>query len=588
MITDKQERRYIRLAGDVWIAAQGHGHIGTHNVNARTRTIAIAAAAALIAVLAVWGPPPKAQSAGNTLRVVTSATPDSLDPSISYMAVSWQMMFNIYDGLLTYSKEPGVKGAKLVPDLATSMPEVLDNGTTYRFTMRRGVTFAPPANREVLPSDIKYAMERVLRTASPGSGFYTILKGSDVVASGKGKEISGIVVDDDARTIEFHLTRPDATFLFVLALQFSSAIPKGTPLRDMTTEGLVPGTGPYMFKEYVPLRRITIVRNPNFKQWTDAVPNGYIDGVNVQLGVDPENGVTLIKRDKADYLLGGIPRSKMPELLGSPEWKKHVNIDSSANTSYIFMDTRRPPFNNVKMRQAINWAIDRRAMVKLTGGAGVPSSTILPPLMPGFRDHKLYAGAPDINKARQLVSESGVTPGKIEIWCRTTAPQPDMAVYLQGVLTDLGFTPSVKCVDPANFFTLVGNESTKAAIGFGNWGMDFPEGSNFIDVLLNGKRITPEHSNNLSWYAGADSQIDAANRMLNQDERNKAWGDLDEQIMKDAAWAPYSHSIAYTLTSKRTTNIQSSPVYEVMFMRVRLKGTESESGAAPATKDDAA
>ncbi len=544
--------------------------------------LGISVAAAIIAVLVMWGPAPTSTSPGNTLRIVTSATPDSLDPSISYMAVSWQMMFNVYDGLLTYNKQPGQDGAKLVPDLATAMPEVLDGGRVYRFTMRKGVKFAPPVNREVMPSDIKYAMERVLRTASPGSGFYTILEGSDPVAQGKAKEISGIVVNDTDRTIEFHLTRPDATFLFVLALQFSSAIPKGTPARDMTTEGLVAGTGPYMFKEYVPLRRIRMVRNPNFRQWTPAVPNGYIDGMNIQLGVDPENGVTLIKRNKADYLLGGIPRSKMPELLGSDEWKPHVNIDSSANTSYIFMDTRRPPFNNVKMRQAINWAIDRRAMVKLTGGAGVPTSTILPKLMPGYRDHKMYDASPNLDKAKQLVAESGVQPGKIEIWCRTTAPQPDMAVYLQGVLTDLGFTPSVKCVDPANFFTLVGNESTHAAIGFGNWGMDFPEGSNFIDVLLNGKRITSEHSNNLSWYSGADTEIDAANRLMDQDARNTAWGNLDEQIMKDAAWAPYSHSIAYTLTSKRTTNVESHPVYEMMFMRLRLKGTKSESGEPPA------
>jgi peptide/nickel transport system substrate-binding protein len=552
-------------------------------VSSRIRTIGILGAALLAGVLVVWGPPPKAQTAGNTLRVVTPAPPDSLDPAISYMAVSWQMMFNTYDSLLTYRKESGTKGAELVPDLATSMPQVLDGGKTYRFTMVKGVKFAPPVNREVLPSDLKYSIERVLRMASPGSGFYMVLEGAEPVAAGKAQQISGIVIDDAARTIEFRLTRPDATFLYVLALQFSSAIPKGTPLRDMTTEGLVPGTGPYMFTEYVPLRRIRMVRNPNFRQWSENVPNGYVDGVTVQLGVDPENGVTLIKRGKADYLLGAIPRSKMPELLNDSEWKQHVSIVASTSTSYIFMDSRNPPFNNVKMRQAINWAIDRRAMVKLSGGTGVPSSTILPTNMPGYRDHKLYAGGPDMDRAKQLVAESGMTPGNIEIWCRTTAPQPDMAVYLQGVLTELGFTPSVKCVDPANYFTLVGNASTKAAIGFGNWGMDFPEGSNFIDVLLNGKRITPEHSNNLSWYSGADTEIERANRLTDQDARNQAWGDLDEQIMKDAAWAPYSHPLSYSLTGKRVTNLTHSPVYELLYMRIRLKGTASENGNAPGT-----
>lgn len=545
----------------------------------KTRTIGIIACGVLAVVLAIWGPAPKSSSTGNTLRVVTTSPPDSLDPAISYMAVSWQMMINLYDGLLTYSKDPGTKGATLVPDLATSMPTVLNDGRAYRFTMRRGVKFAPPVNREVLPSDLKYSIERVLKVASPGSGFYTNIEGASEFAAGTSKSIDGIVIDDSARTIEFRLIRADATFLYVLALQFSSAIPKGTPMKDMTTSGLIPGTGPYMFKEYVPLRRITMVRNPNFTSWTPAVPDGHVDGINIQLGVDAENGVTLIQRNKADFLLGTIPRSKLPSLLADASWKRHIYVNEAASTSYIFMNYKYPPFNNVKMRQAVNLAIDRRAMVKLSGGLGVPSETILPSSMPGYREHKLYPG-PDIPGARKLVAESGITPGKIEIWCRTTPPSPDFAVYLQDVLTQLGFTPSVKCVDSANYFTLVGNESTKALIGFGNWGQDFPEGSNFIDVLLNGKRITPEHSNNLSWYSGADKQIDAANRLLDQPARNTAWGDLDEQLMKDGAWAPFMHGITYTLTSKRLTNYVHSPVYDMLFMQVRLKGEKSESDAA--------
>jgi peptide/nickel transport system substrate-binding protein len=129
-------------------------------------------------------------------------------------------------------------------------------------------------------------------------------------------------------------------------------------------------------------------------------------------------------------------------------------------------------------------------------------------------------------------------------------------------------------VDSSSYFTLVGNESTKARIGFANWAQDFPEGSNFIDVLLNGTRITPEHSNNLAWYTGADKQIASTNALLDQNARNKSWGEIDEQIVKDAAWAPFMHGITYTFVSERVQNYTHSPVYDMLFMKAKLKGAK--------------
>lgn len=542
----------------------------------RTKLTTIGIAAVAVLVLVLWGTPPTAANLGNELMISSSSPPDYLDPAMSYQAIAWQTMINAYDGLLTYPKGDGPEAAELVPNLATEMPELLDGGKRVVFTVRKGVRFAPPVNRELKASDVRYGLQRSLWMNSPGQGFYLNIVGAKEIVGKPGKDAKGIVVDDAAGTIEFQLERPDATFLYALALPFAYAVPTGTPTKDMSNKGFVPATGPYMFKEYVPQRRIVLERNPNYEKWGEHAGSANVDGMTIQLGVNPENAVTQIMRGKLDYTFDAIPRSKLPSLLKNPEWKDRIHISEDATTSYIFMNYRSAPFNSRKMRQAVNWAIDRRAMVKLTGGMGTPSSTILPPSMPGYRDHKLYPG-PDLDKARQLVRESGVRPGKIDIWCRTNEPNPTVAVYLQSVLNDLGFRASVKCVDSSNFFTLVGNENTKAAIGLGNWGQDFPEGSNFIDVLLNGKRITPSHSNNISYYSGADDEIEAANRLIDQDARNKAWGDLDEQIMRDAAWAPWMHSINYRLVSERLENYVEHPVYNLLFMEVKLAGAEGGS-----------
>ena len=541
----------------------------------KTRLTLVLLIAVGAAVLAIWGPPPDRPASGNVLRIASASPPDYLDPAMSYQAVAWQMMINSYNGLLTYPKADAKGGgAQLVPDLAESMPKLRDGGRTVEFTVRSGVKFGPPSNRELQASDLKYGLERALWMNSPGQGFYMNIAGAEDVVGKPNTSVRGIVADDASRTITFHLNRPDATFLYALALPFSFAVPKGTPSEDMSGKGFVPATGPYMFTEYVPQRRIVLKRNPSFASWSDAVPAGSIDGIAVSLGVNPDNAVTLIQRGELDFMFDAIPRSKMPSLLKSEEWKNQIKINDAASTSYLYFDTRNPPFNKLKMRQAINWAIDRRAMVKLSGGVGVPSETVLPPSMPGYHDHHIYPG-PDMDKARELIAQAGVTPGKIDIWCRTNEPNPTFAVYLQGVLNELGFTASVKCVDSSNYFTLVGNEKTKAAIGFGNWGQDFPEGSNFIDVLLNGARITPEHNNNLSWYTGADTQIKAANELMDQDARNAAWGRIDEQIIRDAAWAPFMHSLNYKLVSKRLDNYVAHPVYDLLFMQVKLKGQKS-------------
>src|SRR5207302_13779 len=203
---------------------------------------------------------------GGTLHAAIADNPDHLDTGLSYATEGWEILEATGDGLLGFRKTAGP--AVIVPDLAVAMPKVSDGGRTYTFHMRSGVKFSSPVNREVLPSDIKFSIERLFRVDSGGVGFYSGIVGADSYAKTRKGGISGIVADDRTRTITFHLTQPDGTFLEYMAIPFAFALPKGTPNRDIST---VPqwrvATGPYVISEYVPKDHITLVRDPGFHSW---------------------------------------------------------------------------------------------------------------------------------------------------------------------------------------------------------------------------------------------------------------------------------------------------------------------------------
>lgn len=536
------------------------------------RRLAIIGAIAVLGVLLLgFAMPGKQGNDDNTLRITALSAPDSVDSGVSYLSMSWQMQVNVYNGLLTYKKVAGDDGTTLVPDLAEAMPEISNGGRTMTFKVRKGVMFGPPANREVLPSDIKYTFDRNALIPSQGAFYFNIVEGFAEFQEKKKGTVSGIVADDEARTITFHLTRPDATFLYVLALPFSYAVPKGLPPKDMSLEGFSSATGPYRFTKYDPGRGVTMERNPAFKQWTEDTPKGKVDRIEIEFGVSDENAVTRIMQGQADGALSAIPRSKLPLLLSSAEWKPYLHEHAISRTAYIWMNTRVAPFDKVEVRQAVNWAINRRAMVKLGGGASTPSSTILPPNMPGYTGEEAYPKA-DMKKAKQLIAESGITPGKLTIWCTTAPPSPDYAQYLQDVLTQLGFDARTRCVDGSAYYDIVGNEKNKTQIGFASWGADFPEGSNFIDVLFNSKHIDPHHSMNLAWYGGMDKEIDAANMLLDVPTRQKTWGEMDLKLQQDGPWAPFSHAVQRNLIGKRVGNYVYHPVYDFLFMTATVNG----------------
>jgi peptide/nickel transport system substrate-binding protein len=480
---------------------------------------------------------------GGTLRAGIPDDPDHLDTGISYAVEGWELLEATNNGLLTFKKAPGGAGSEVVPDIATAMPAVTDGGRTYTFHVHSGVRYSPPENRAVRPSDFAYAIERLFHVGSPGVGFYTIIQGADAYAAHKATHISGIVANDKAMTITFHLTHPDGAFLDIMAMPFAFAVPAGTPYKDISTDPRWRiATGPYMVKTYVPKQQIVLVRNPNFRQWSPNSPNGHLKEVDIQIGVTPEQAVNETIDGQLDWYMEAVPADRLTELRA--KYPTQVHMFPRNNVTYFSMNEKLAPFNKLAVRQAVNYAISRPALVKLFGGQGTPTETVLPPgFGSAYHEPNLYPH--DVAKAKQLVAGAGATGAPVQIWTTNADPAPKAAQYLASVLSSIGLkVTGVRTLDDSVYWDTLLVQKTDPQIAFNHFDQDYPEGEDFIDTLLNGQNIVKVGNNDTSNTNDPvlNSLIDRTKLMPLGPARNAMWAKIDNEFMKrDAGWAPFIH-----------------------------------------------
>ncbi len=478
---------------------------------------------------------------GGTLRVGAVDNPDHLDPAFAYTAESWEILEATNNGLLGFKKVAGDAGTEVEADLAKALPTVSADGKTYTFTLRDGIKFGPPASRAIKASDFKATIERLFKSGSPGVGFYTGIVGAEEFQKNPGSGgISGIVADDANGTVTFNLAQEDGTFNEYMSMVFAFVLPKGTPSKDISTEKKyrVP-TGPYQISTYVPKESIKLTRNPEFTPWAPGQAKGNLDAIDITIGVTPDQAVNEIANGQLDWYMQTVAPARWTEI--KARYPGQVGDHVRANITFFTLNTRKAPVNDVNVRKAINYAVDRKALVKIFGGQGTASENILPPTMgTAYVEHSFYPY--DLPKAKQMVDASGTKGQSVEVWASNTDPQPKAAQYMASVLESLGYKATVKTLDEGIYYDTVGNQKTDPQISYNDWNQDFAEGSNFIDVLLNGDRITNEGNNNGSNIdvPALNSQINAALRMPLGPERNKQWAEIDATMMKDyAPWVPF-------------------------------------------------
>ncbi|SON53766.1 Periplasmic oligopeptide-binding protein oppA [Hartmannibacter diazotrophicus] len=509
-----------------------------------------------------------AEHRGGTMVLSAVAAAGTIDPMVNYTAEFWQIFQPVYDGLVKFKQASRAEGFVIVPDLAEAIPDATNDGKTYVFTLRKGIKFSN--GKEVTPSDVVASFQRIFKINGPTSGsFYNGIVGADACLKEPASCTleGGVIGDDAAGTVTINLTQPDSEFFAKIAVPHASILPGDTPIEDAGTKA-IPGTGAYVIESYDPNEKMVLKRNPEFKEWSvDAQPDGYPDEIVYRFGLTEEAAINAIQNGQVDWLFDPPPADRLEEL--GTKYADQVHVNPLSAFWYAPMNTNLAPFDNVKVRQAVNYAVDRDALVGLYGGTVLaqPVCQILPPDFPGHEDSCIYTqdpgtewSAPDMEKAKQLVEESGTKGQKVTVITEDNAVSRAVGTYLQSVLSELGYDASVKAISTNIQFTYIQNTDNKVQISVSQWFMDYPQASNFLNVLLSCASFTPgsDASINIAGYCNKDldDKMHAAMKLslTDPDAANAEWAKIDQAFMEQAPLAPLFTPKNVDFVSKRVGN----------------------------------
>ena len=528
--------------------------------------------------------------AGGIVTFVAAAAGGTLDPKINYTAQYWQLYQASYDGLLGFKYADDAGSFEIVPNLAEALPVVSNGGKTLTFKLRKGIMFSD--GNEVTVNDVKASFERIFKVSSPtAGGFYNGIVGADAClkAPATCKLDEGVVVDAATNSVVINLVAADETINSKLAVPHAAINPASAPTKDAGTTP-IPTTGPYMFKSYDPNKELIMVRNPHFKEWShDAQPQGYPDEIHYKFGLTATAQVTAVQNDQANWMYDPIPSDRLNEI--GTTYADQVHIQPLTAMWYLPMNVNMAPFNNVKARQAVNFALDRAAMVKIFGGdkLAAPVCSFLPPAFPGHVDYCQYTAggsvespatawtAPDIEKAKKLVEESGTKGQKVGIVVSDDEVNKQMGEYIQSVLTEIGYKATLKPISGNIQFTYIQNTNNKVQISLSQWYQDYPAASDFLYILLSCASFTPgsDSSINMSGYCNKafDAKMQKAMELGLTDPAaaNKMWGDLDKEVMAQAPVAVAFTPKQVDFVSKGTKNYHFSKQYKMFVSQLQVK-----------------
>jgi peptide/nickel transport system substrate-binding protein len=493
---------------------------------------------------------------GGTLNIAHTSYPDFIDPGLSYTVDGWEVLHLAYTGLLTYATgdgNGGPEGAEVVPGLAEDLPEISEDGLTYSFTLRENLKYAD--GRPVKASDFKHSIERLLEQDSQGAGLgYTTIEGAAEFLETKKGGVPGIKVDDQARTIEITLSEPRGAFLYELAIPFASVVPGDTPAKNMTKDP-PPGTGCYVIQNVRLNRSYELVRNKNFSESLEGTAADSCNADTIHVTVDPQTSsqVTKIIRGDLDFMVDNPPPDRVAELKSRYSDRFHQFPTNSS--FYFFMNVETPPFDDLKVRQAVNHAIDVNAINRAQGGVLAPAHTILPPGVPGHDPDQEDLYPFDMEKAKSLIQEAGAEGTDVTVWSNPEPETQRTMEYYTDVLNQIGLNAELRNIPAEEYFVTIGTRKNKPQTGWANWFQDYPHPSDFIDILLNPDNVVATGNNNYT-YNAKDRKLAQMINELNREpelteEVQERWGEVDRYIQEQAYWGIYGNRKQTTFFSER-------------------------------------
>jgi peptide/nickel transport system substrate-binding protein len=568
--------------GSVWVS---NGLSGTlSRINAKTgRVVATTRIGALPQAVALAGDRAfvAAQGAsgahrGGTLRLVisnppgvySSPIPQSLDPGFGYPASELLTLTN--DGLLAYGRSGGAAGYRVVPDLAARMPTIGDGRRSYTFQLRRGIRWSTGAL--VRPADVRRGIERALAASGgnlPGAYLAGLVGGKGCVTRPKQCDLSrGVVTRAGSSTITFHLTAPDPDFLYRLALPTFDAVPARTPL---TATLPLPATGPYRIASFsAKPGAITLVRNQRFRVWSAAAqPGGYPDQIIERYSYTAAAAVRAVERGGADITTDGPDQTWSPGLAAmlQTRYSSRLYTEPLLVTLGLWMNTRLAPFDDVRVRRALNYAVDRNHLVDVNGGSieARVDCQFLPPNIDGYRPYCPYTAAPtargtysgpNMAKARRLVAASGTRGQRVTVWFYDIPVGRQNGAYFVTVLRSLGYRAVLKTVAHDGQPTW---RSGRQA-GVSGWGADYPSSGNLLSTQFSCASYTTSEKTNANAAGFCDKRIDRqiarATALQSQDPNaaSHVWATIDRELTDAAPWVPMKSNLSADFVSRRTGN----------------------------------
>lgn len=481
----------------------------------------------------------------------------TLDPAAGYDTASWSFEQMIFDTLIRYSDA----GVKIVPDLATSWATAPD-ARTFTFHLRHDAAFSN--GRAVISADFRYAIERVLKpaTRSKGIEYYRGIVGANEFVARRAQSVAGIETPDPW-TIVFHLTAPDPIFLDKLAMPFAAAVPREVAEKwggDFSRH--VVGSGPFMLKEWRSGQRIVLVRNQHY--FDPALPG--LDAIVTQVGVDQE--LAWLKFQAGEIDVSAIPPAEFPYVMKTPHLSSLTLHITTLSTDYLGMNCQMKPFDDVRVRQAFNYAIRKNKLIAILNGRGVIANGVLPPGLPGY-DPTVRGYPYDPVKARQLLEEAGLGHNFAPtLWLRADQEETILAESIQQDLAQIGVHAMLKPVAWSALLEAVRQPDTVEFFSLG-WEADFPDPENFLEVLFARRQWG---SNNDTFYGNprVDALLDEAAPISDRPRRYALYDEAQKNILADAPWVLLYHPVSYVIRQPWVHDYILNPLRPTRYEKVRL------------------
>jgi ABC-type transport system substrate-binding protein len=498
--------------------------------------------------------------AGGTLRMAIPAESfDTIDPALTAIAGTTTTVRLTCASLMGAPDKPFPAGSRIVPDLAAGYPKITNGGKTYTYTVRKDARFSTGA--PVTAQDVAHTINRVLNPALQAyySPYLSDIVGAKAVLAGKAKTASGVVAHGTRLTIR--LTKPLGDFNARVAVSVC-VLPAGVGEDPEGVKPPIVTAAPYTITEYVPGDRVVIERN---RFYHGSRPHR-VDRVVVDISLDSATAIDRVERGSLDY--AWVPTGDYADRAAALRRKYGINrkrffAAPASFLRYFVLNTASPLFrNNDRLRRAVNFAVDRKALLRARGPlAGFLTDQYLPPGIPGYRDAHIYPlERPDLKRARQLASGATRGGGAI-LYTPAPALGVTQAQIVKANLARIGLKVTIKTFPGSLYFRKIATPGEPFDIAWSGWLADLPDPSLLNDLFAGENRPDPN-------FSGFDSptynaRLDRASRLVGQ-RRYTTYGKLDVDLARNAAPAiAYAYDNALTLVSKRVGCIVLNPYLDL-------------------------